>query len=109
MNRKVKVCPRAVGGQDLRGRAAQRERQAASVPKRQCSAAGQSTHRASQLGVLLENRRDPHSGCPEQLTDSADVDVRIDELADHLRQVRRSQDRRCELVLHDVGARFIVH
>jgi len=78
-------------GQDLGGRAAQCQGEATAIAQRQRAAASQGPHGAGQLGIDFQHRLDRHAGGSEQLTDPADVEVRVDELADDLGETRRAR------------------
>lgn len=65
--------------------------EAATVAQGQRAAAGEPSQRPGQLGVRLTQRLDGDAGRAQELTNAADVDLRVDELPDDLREVDGAQ------------------
>jgi len=85
--RQRKTCPCPVGRQDLGWRAAHRKGQAAAVSERQRLTADQCAHCAGELCVGFGDGLDCDARSGEQLAESPDVDIGVDELPHDLGEV----------------------
>ena len=67
----VELGPRAIGSQNLGGRAADCQGEAAAIAQRQPTSAGQGSHCPGQFGLGFGQRLDRDAGGGEQFTDPA--------------------------------------
>ena len=63
---------------------------------------------AGEFGVPFGDGFDDHAGGSQKPPNTAHVDLRVDQLADHLREVRRSQSRGSKRLSDHFCAGFIV-
>ncbi len=94
--RQVEDGPRSVRGENLGWLTALGQRETAAVAEGKTSPTVECAHGAGELGVGFEYRFDGHSCSTEQFTDPRGFDADVDQLPDHLSQVRRTEKRRVE-------------
>ena len=109
LDRKVEISPHAVSGEDLSRCHASSQGETTPIAKRKLATAFDGAQGTGELGVGDREWFHGDSSGAEQHPQTANIDIGIDKLADHLSQIRRTKNCTLELPGHKVMAGFAVN